>query len=357
MTRFEHRTGHINVVYGLDHTTGYFLAIEDGRLTFQEDASDEVNAIVHKIGIKDGGGSYFDLHTGDMGFGMKVSKATIIEFYKRYNVDQAFIDSIIDLNTSPIEPIQSNPSIANYNMDPKVLEYKEEGNRLFKNGDIRGAIPKYLAAIKIINETPFNNKNIYMQILPNLCNNLSLCFYKINEAQDALDFAEKSIFLVRNKTNFTDKDRAKAYFRKANALMLLKQHKEAETIFKKALSFQPNDSTIQSAYKECIAKLNRLVTLALLDLNAAYQHLLHCVIKDLLPSDPSCLNAFLFNTCNNKEEEIKLFGVYIGLLKLTPDFDATAFIQNAKQDTLPEYIKEKSKGLNSNYLTWFKNKF
>jgi len=52
--------------------TGFFLSVYDARLKWNADASKEVNDVTEKVGVCDGGGSYFDLHTGHGGFGFKV---------------------------------------------------------------------------------------------------------------------------------------------------------------------------------------------------------------------------------------------------------------------------------------------
>ena len=47
------------------------------------------------IGIGDGAGSYFDLHTGQKGLGKKVSKETIQVYLSRYGVDKERIDELL----------------------------------------------------------------------------------------------------------------------------------------------------------------------------------------------------------------------------------------------------------------------
>jgi hypothetical protein len=99
MTRYEIKDDDspISVAYGSDEmaTTGTFLAVTDTRLEWDENASDEVNAVTEKIGIKDGGGSYFDLHTGNIGFGLKVSSAVMRVFLTRYGVSQDMADFVL----------------------------------------------------------------------------------------------------------------------------------------------------------------------------------------------------------------------------------------------------------------------
>ncbi|KAK0497844.1 hypothetical protein EDD18DRAFT_1159725 [Armillaria luteobubalina] len=87
MTRYTIEQGNIEIAYGSDKATGYFLAVVDKRLMWEKNASKAVNGIVEKV---DGGGngSYFDLHTGLGGFGSRVSKEVIAEFMQRYGVPE-----------------------------------------------------------------------------------------------------------------------------------------------------------------------------------------------------------------------------------------------------------------------------
>ena len=89
----------ISIAYGSDDSTDYFLSVFDKRLKYDSNASDEVNKVTEKIGVCDGGGSYFDLHTGHVGFGHKVSKATMGVFLKRYGVSEKRISDLFSGKT------------------------------------------------------------------------------------------------------------------------------------------------------------------------------------------------------------------------------------------------------------------
>ncbi|KAG7353399.1 MYND finger domain containing protein [Nitzschia inconspicua] len=91
MLQFEIPGDPIHVTYGYSGVAGVFLAVFDNRL---QHASDKVNAVTKAIGVCDGGGSYFDLHTGPDGFGMKVDHATMAVFLKRYGVSEAQIRAL-----------------------------------------------------------------------------------------------------------------------------------------------------------------------------------------------------------------------------------------------------------------------
>lgn len=91
MGRHEIKQGPITIAYGKDHVTGYFLSVIDERLSWSSDASKQVNDITEKVN-PDGGGCYFDLHTGSFGFGHKVDVPTILYFWKVYGVKEEHLE-------------------------------------------------------------------------------------------------------------------------------------------------------------------------------------------------------------------------------------------------------------------------
>jgi hypothetical protein len=106
--RYEIEGSPISVAYGEDHVSGIFFSVFDSRLEYSETASKEVNDVAESIGVKDGGGSYFDLHTGDVGFGRKVSKETMRVYFTRYGVPADHIKSLLS------EPAKKNGIISPY---------------------------------------------------------------------------------------------------------------------------------------------------------------------------------------------------------------------------------------------------
>ncbi|PBK92476.1 hypothetical protein ARMGADRAFT_1013084 [Armillaria gallica] len=87
MTRYTIKQGDIEIAYGTDHVTGYFLSVVDQRLRWKEGASEAVNDTVEKLDAL--GLGYFNLHTGALGgFGFLVSKDVIAEFMQRYGVPE-----------------------------------------------------------------------------------------------------------------------------------------------------------------------------------------------------------------------------------------------------------------------------
>jgi hypothetical protein len=97
MPRYEIDSWPISVAYGYDEPLDHvFLSVIDKRLEYSSTASAEVNSITSKVGIHDGGGSYFNLHTGEFGFGFKVSHATMRTYLLRYGVTDKSIDDIFN---------------------------------------------------------------------------------------------------------------------------------------------------------------------------------------------------------------------------------------------------------------------
>jgi hypothetical protein len=90
MTRYKLDGSPISVAYGHDQFTEVFLSVYDERLKFNESDSDEVNSLLDKC-YEGGNGAYLDLHTGMVGFGHKVSKATMEVFFRRFRVPEEHI--------------------------------------------------------------------------------------------------------------------------------------------------------------------------------------------------------------------------------------------------------------------------
>ena len=68
MVRYIIKQGPITVAYGTDEVSGVFLSVSDSRLEYDSEASDKVNDVTSEVGtVNDGGGSYFDIHTGKTG--------------------------------------------------------------------------------------------------------------------------------------------------------------------------------------------------------------------------------------------------------------------------------------------------
>ena len=79
----------ISIAYGLDEYHGFFLSVYDARLEYQaKESNDEVNKIALSVGLGEGDGSYFELHTEPRGFGNRVALETLAVFLRRYGVSE-----------------------------------------------------------------------------------------------------------------------------------------------------------------------------------------------------------------------------------------------------------------------------
>ncbi len=83
--------------------------------------------------------------------------------------------------------------------------------------------------------------------------------------------------------------------------------------------------------------------------------LLETAIKsDEFPEDETCLRTFLFDKLYTHEEAYNLFGLYIGLIKLHPDYSKEQLIKAVETKTLVDYIvKMHSDKYQSYYSKWF----
>jgi hypothetical protein len=101
MVRYSIEQGPITVSYGTDVVSGVFLAVVDSRLIFDGNATERVNNVTSQVGIKDGGGSYFDIHTGKNGFGERVDNKTMATMLRKYGVtDEGFLSVLEDASTT-----------------------------------------------------------------------------------------------------------------------------------------------------------------------------------------------------------------------------------------------------------------
>jgi len=98
MVRFEIEEGLIHIVYGINDGTGFFLSVSDIRLRRLQEDTEEVKKVFENSSdsLKEGDGSYFDLHTGDNGLGHKVDFDTMKAFLKRFGVSDEKIEELFE---------------------------------------------------------------------------------------------------------------------------------------------------------------------------------------------------------------------------------------------------------------------
>lgn len=147
---------------------------------------------------------------------------------------------------------------------PQILEIatklKEYGNNAFKSGDFNLALDKYQKGLRYLNEYP--------EALPNdpaglpaeltkirftLHSNSSLLQIKLNSFADAKSSAENALELDE-KPVVSKQDRAKALYRKALALLGLKDDEEAVKTLEEAQKLAPGDAAISNSLHDAKRK-------------------------------------------------------------------------------------------------------
>ena len=128
-----------------------------------------------------------------------------------------------------------------------ATDLKEYGNKAFKNNDLNLALGKYQKGLRYLNEYP--------EVLPEdppelskdlthlrftLHSNTSLLQIKLKSFEDAKSSADNALEL----DEVPNKDRAKASYRKALALLGLKDEEEAVKNLETAQKLAPGDAAI-----------------------------------------------------------------------------------------------------------------
>jgi hypothetical protein len=92
MTRLElPSNAHITVGYGYDEFSGFFISVYDDRLEWKPENDEAYNTLCQSLYIGDGGGSYFDAHTGIGGFGIKVELKVMARLWEKYGVEKSYV--------------------------------------------------------------------------------------------------------------------------------------------------------------------------------------------------------------------------------------------------------------------------
>jgi hypothetical protein len=92
MVRFEIEDNTpIRVAYGHDEFTGFFISVYDARLKWDPNNDEALNGLLESLYIGDGGGSYFDAHTGPGGFGKKIDVKVMARLWEKYGVDKKHV--------------------------------------------------------------------------------------------------------------------------------------------------------------------------------------------------------------------------------------------------------------------------
>lgn len=125
---------------------------------------------------------------------------------------------------------------------------KEYGNKAFKSGDLKLALDKYQKGLRYLNEynaSSEDTKELHKQIKQlrfTLHSNSSLLQLKLKSYDAAQSSADNALEL--GEDGVSDQDRAKAYYRKALALLGLKDDEGAVTSLETAQKLAPGDAAI-----------------------------------------------------------------------------------------------------------------
>jgi peptidyl-prolyl isomerase D len=128
-----------------------------------------------------------------------------------------------------------------------ATKLKDMGNDAFKKGDLDLGIKKYQKAIRYLHEYPAPLDTDPEDLWPKL-NALKISLYsnsallqnKTKQYNDAIESATKALGIE----GITDKDRAKAYFRRAQARIGKRSEEDALADLNEAAKYAPGDAAI-----------------------------------------------------------------------------------------------------------------
>ncbi|KIX07199.1 peptidyl-prolyl cis-trans isomerase D [Rhinocladiella mackenziei CBS 650.93] len=132
-----------------------------------------------------------------------------------------------------------------------ALDLKEFGNKAFKAGDVETGIEKYQKGLRYLNEYPAANETDPKDLQNNmdhlrftLHSNSALLANKAKRYDEAQKWATFGIDATPKDAKDTDK--AKAYFRRAQARVALKDLEEALKDYGQAAQLAPEDAAIKN---------------------------------------------------------------------------------------------------------------
>ncbi|KAF2634234.1 peptidyl-prolyl cis-trans isomerase D [Massarina eburnea CBS 473.64] len=156
----------------------------------------------------------------------------------------------------PEDQLSSNEEWKGEDILSVATALKDLGNTAFKAGNLQLGLAKYQKGLRYLNEYPAPLDNDAPTLWPALCAlkaslylNSALLQNKLKQYVDAADSATKALSVE----GIQDKDKAKAYFRRAQAGVERKNEDEALKDLEKAREFAPGDSAI-TALKESVKR-------------------------------------------------------------------------------------------------------
>lgn len=121
------------------------------------------------------------------------------------------------------------------------------GNAAFKQQDLKLGISKYEKALRYLHEYPAPLETDPADLFPklnalkiNVYSNLALLQNKMNQFSEALESATKALDIE----GISDKDKAKAYFRRAQAKIGKRGDEDALKDLNEAIKYAPGDASI-----------------------------------------------------------------------------------------------------------------
>ncbi|KAJ1565075.1 hypothetical protein HK096_004674, partial [Nowakowskiella sp. JEL0078] len=95
LAKYSVRNDDSNIIvdYGFDADVGVYLYVSDKRLEYDEHASDGVNYVLSKFARP--GGEYFDVHTGSIGTGRRVTYQGMSQLLNLFNIKHETIKHLI----------------------------------------------------------------------------------------------------------------------------------------------------------------------------------------------------------------------------------------------------------------------
>lgn len=132
------------------------------------------------------------------------------------------------------------------------------GNKAFKAGDLRLGLAKYQKGLRYLNENPEveekdppETKQQLSSLRFQLHNNSALLQNKLKNFEDAV----KSATCALEVQGTSDSDKAKAYFRRAQAREARKSEEEAIKDYEEAQKLAPNDAAVLNGLTNAKKKL------------------------------------------------------------------------------------------------------
>ncbi|KAF9054636.1 hypothetical protein BJ165DRAFT_1332943, partial [Panaeolus papilionaceus] len=147
------------------------------------------------------------------------------------------LSKLLAANPNLLCPPPAN--IVSQKLSQMVTATKEEGNTFFKQGKAELAVQRYSAAATLaVQRPPWETNGIMREELSTIISNRSAAYFDMQDYVSALADAETVISIRRNWS--------KGHFRKAKALLGLRQYKDAAEAVRLGLDFEPTSNVRSS---------------------------------------------------------------------------------------------------------------